>query len=125
MVKRGAFASSDGCVIDSHFGLASAFFVYDIGSPADPPVLVEKRRNFRLRGQGVITHEAAHHHEELERVANLLSDCDAIFVARIGSAPANFLIRRGFRVFQIEAEIEAVIEAVWSENEEEAAKENV
>jgi predicted Fe-Mo cluster-binding NifX family protein len=113
-------------VIDSHFGLTSAFFVYDIGRPPAPPVLIEKRRNFRLLGQGGITHEAAHHHEELERIANLLSDCDAVFVARIGSAPANFLIRRGFRVFQIEAGIEEVIEAIWSENEtEEAAKENV
>jgi hypothetical protein len=97
--------------------MANTFFVYDVGGPENPPTLAEKRRNFRLRGQGGVTAPMAHRHEELERVAELLQDCDAIFVVRIGSAPADFLMERGFRVFQIEADIDRVIEAIRRENE--------
>jgi predicted Fe-Mo cluster-binding NifX family protein len=128
MIKRAAFASSDGCVVDTHFGLANTFFVYDVGSAASP-VLVEKRRNFRLPGQ--IGPEgpgmpAAHHKDELERVAELLKDCDAVFAVRIGAGPADFLTERGFRVFQIEAGIDDIAEAIWRENESELnSRENV
>jgi predicted Fe-Mo cluster-binding NifX family protein len=128
MIKRAAFASSDGCVVDSHFGLADTFFVYDVGS-SPHPVLAGKRRNFRIPGQFIPNGPEtpmAHHKEELERVADLLADCDAIFVVRIGAAPADFLIDRGFRVFQIEAEIRDIAEAIWRENESESsARENV
>jgi predicted Fe-Mo cluster-binding NifX family protein len=119
MIKRAAFASSDGRVVDSHFGLANTFFVYDVGD-SSPPALVEKRRNFRLPGQlGPSGPRApmAHHRDELERVAELLKDCDAIFVVRIGAGPADFLIGRGFRVFQIEAEIGDIVETIRYEND--------
>jgi predicted Fe-Mo cluster-binding NifX family protein len=118
MIKRAAFASSDGRVVDAHFGLANTFFVYDVGD-SSPPALVGKRRNFRLPGQlgpGGPRTPTAHHKDELERVAELLGDCDAIFVVRIGTAPAEFLIERGFRVFQIEAEIGDIVEAIRREN---------
>ncbi|MDR0654424.1 MAG: hypothetical protein LBG12_14115 [Synergistaceae bacterium] len=121
MIKRAAFASGDGRVVDAHFGLANTFFVYDVGGQA-PPVLVEKRRNFRIPGQlgpGGPRAPMAHRKDELERVAELLRDCDAIFVVRIGTAPAEFLIERGFRVFQIEAEIGDIVEAIQRENESE------
>jgi predicted Fe-Mo cluster-binding NifX family protein len=128
MIRRAAFASSDGRVVDTHFGLANTFFVYDVGS-STPPVLVEKRRNFRLPGQfgpEVPKAPMAHHRDELERVAELLRDCDAVFVVRIGAGPADFLLERGFRVFQIEAEIGEIAEAIRRENESEMkAKENV
>ena len=115
MIKRAAFASGDGRVVDAHFGLANTFFVYDVGD-SSPPVLVEKRRNFRIPGQLGPGGPRAHHKDELERVAELLKDCDAIFVVRIGTAPAEFLIERGFRVFQIEAEIGDIAEAIRREN---------
>ncbi|MDR1509439.1 MAG: hypothetical protein LBS53_07345 [Synergistaceae bacterium] len=128
MIKRAAFASSDGCVVDAHFGLANTFFVYDVGSSPNP-ALAGKRRNFRIPGQlspGGPETPAAHHKEEMERVAELLADCDAIFVVKIGAAPADFLIGRGFRVFQIEAGIGDIAEAIWRENESESsARENI
>jgi hypothetical protein len=119
MIRRAAFASSDGNFIDYHFGLANTFFVYDIGGPSTPPVLTEKRRNFKLHGQGDIVAGMAHHKAELERVAALLSDCDAIFVVRIGASPADFLIERGFRIFQLEGAINEVIAEIVFLNEQE------
>jgi predicted Fe-Mo cluster-binding NifX family protein len=123
MIKRVAFASSDGNFIDYHFGRANIFFVYDIGSPPIDgpmfPALVEKRRCYRIPGQGGVEQGIAHHREELERVGELLKDCDAIFVAKIGMTPAKFFIEKGIRVFQLEARIDEVIEEIVKENETE------
>ncbi|MDR3232001.1 MAG: hypothetical protein LBT65_11225 [Synergistaceae bacterium] len=121
LFRRVAFASSDGSFIDYHFGRATTFFIYDVGFTAPdgqpvPSALIEKRRCYRIPGQGGVEQSVAHHREELERIAELLKDCDAIFVVRIGPAPADFLIDRGFRVFQMEARIDRVLEEIMKEN---------
>jgi predicted Fe-Mo cluster-binding NifX family protein len=123
MIRRVAFASSDGSFIDFHYGRATIFFIYEIGAGRGDKVLrqasryVEKRHCYRIPGQGEIMRSVAHRREELEKVAELLKDCDAIFVAKIGETPAKFFIERGFRVFQIEARIDRVLEAIVRENE--------
>jgi predicted Fe-Mo cluster-binding NifX family protein len=118
MIKRAAFASSDGTFIDYHYGRATSFFVYDFGG-SRAPVLLGKRRHYRIPVQGAIEQGAAHRREDLERVAGLLSDCDALFAARIGEAPAKFFIGRGMRIFQIEERIDRVLEEIEKENEKE------
>ncbi|MDR3255609.1 MAG: hypothetical protein LBT31_08565 [Synergistaceae bacterium] len=117
MIKRVAFASSDGDFVNYHFGRANTFFIYDIGDRSVPSALVEKRRCYRIPGQGRIEQGIAHQPEELERVAELLEDCEAIFVVRIGATPAEFFIERGLRVFQLQARIDDVIEEVMKLNE--------
>lgn len=114
-IKRAAFASSDGNFIDYHYGRATSFFVYDLGS-SRAPVLLGKRRHYRIPVQGAIEQGAAHHRENLEKVAELLSDCDALFVAKIGAVPARFFIERGMRVFQLEERIDRVLEEIENEN---------
>ena len=117
-IKRAAFASSDGDFIDYHYGRATSFFVYEFGS-SRAPVLLGKRRHYRIPVQGAIEQGSAHHREDLEKVAELLSDCDALFAARIGEGPAKFFIGRGVRVFQLEEKIGRVLEAIEKENEKE------
>jgi nitrogen fixation protein NifX len=118
MIKRAAFASSDGNFIDYHYGRATSFFVYEFGS-SRAPVLLGKRRHYRIPVQGAIERDAAHHRENLEKVAELLNDCDALFVAKIGETPAKFFIGRGMRVFQIEERIDRVLEEIEKENKKE------
>jgi predicted Fe-Mo cluster-binding NifX family protein len=123
MIRRAAFASSDGTYVDCHYGRANTFFVYDIGDEAAPSSsLVERRRCYRIPVQGAIEQGIPHHRDELERVAELLKDCDALFVVRIGRTPADFFLERGFRVFQLEARIDLVIEEISKENESERAE---
>ncbi|MDR2178750.1 MAG: hypothetical protein LBP21_00450 [Synergistaceae bacterium] len=120
-IKRAAFASSDGDFIDYHYGRATSFFVYEFGS-SRAPALLGKRRHYRIPVQGVIEQRAAHHREDLEEVAELLSDCDALFAAKIGETPAKFFIQRGIRVFQLEERIDRVLEEIEKENEKENEK---
>jgi len=118
LIKRAAFASSDGDFVDYHFGRANTFFVYDIGGHSvTSSVLAGKRRCYRIPGQGRIEQGIAHQPEELERTAKLLSDCDAIFVVRIGASPAKFFIERGFRVFQVSERISDIIEEILKAND--------
>jgi predicted Fe-Mo cluster-binding NifX family protein len=117
LIKRAAFASSDGDFVNYHFGRANTFFVYDIGGPSNPSALAGKRRCYRIPGQGRIEQGIAHQPEELERTAKLLADCDAIFVVRIGDGPAKFFIERGFRVFQLSERIDDIIEEIVRANE--------
>jgi predicted Fe-Mo cluster-binding NifX family protein len=123
MIRRVAFASSDGSFIDFHYGRATTFFIYEIGAGRGDeilrptPMYVGKRHCYRIPGQGEIMQSAAHRREELEKAAELLKDCDALFVAKIGETPAKFFIERNFRIFQIEARIDRVLEAIVRENE--------
>jgi nitrogen fixation protein NifX len=118
MIKRAAFASSDGNFIDYHYGRAASFFVYEFGG-SRAPALLGKRRHYRIPVQGAVEQGAAHGREDLEKVAELLRDCDALFTAKIGETPAKFFIGRGVRVFQIEERIDRVLEAIEKENEKE------
>jgi predicted Fe-Mo cluster-binding NifX family protein len=124
MIKRAAFASRDGDFIDYHYGRATSFFIYELGS-SRAPILLGKRRNYRIPVQGAIEQGAAHRRENLEKVAELLSDCDALFVAKIGETPAKFFIERGMRVFQIEERIDRVLEEIGKENEKNTIEGNV
>jgi predicted Fe-Mo cluster-binding NifX family protein len=124
MIKRAAFASSDGDFIDYHYGRATSFVVYELGS-SRAPILLGKRRNYRIPVQGAIEQGSAHRRENLEKVAELLSDCDALFVAKIGETPAKFFIERGVRVFQIEERIDRVLEEIGKENEKNTIEGNV
>ncbi|MDR1979141.1 MAG: hypothetical protein LBQ42_10465 [Synergistaceae bacterium] len=119
MIKRAAFASSDGNFIDYHYGRATSFFVYDLGG-SRAPIFLEKRRHYRIPAQGPVEQGTAHHRESLEKVAALLSDCDALFVAKIGATPAKFFIERGMRIFQIEERIDRVLDEIVKENERES-----
>ncbi|MDR2528199.1 MAG: hypothetical protein LBD04_04160 [Synergistaceae bacterium] len=120
MIRRVAFASSDGVFIDLHYGRATAFFIYDLEGG---PRLLEKRRCYRIPGQGGVEQCTAHRPEELEKAAELLKDCDALFVVKIGETPARFFMERGFRVFQLEAEIKQALEEIVKENLTEGTEE--
>jgi predicted Fe-Mo cluster-binding NifX family protein len=98
--------------------------VYEFGS-SRAPVLLGKRRHYQIPVQGAIEQGAAHHRENLERVAELLGDCDALFAAKIGETPAKFFIERGMRVFQLEERIDRVLEEIVKENEKNQTKGNV
>jgi predicted Fe-Mo cluster-binding NifX family protein len=113
MFKKIAFASFDGVFVDQHFGMADMFYIYDINGTES--FLSDKRRVVRNDGK-------CHSDESFAKVYELLKDCDAVFVAKIGQSAANYLIRKNLRVFEISAEIKDVLETAIEENEKEKQK---
>ena len=84
-----AVASTDGKVIDSHFAQAECFYVYEI---ADGRYKLIEKRDIAA----ALTHSEA----AFDKVRQLLYDCDAIVVSKVGFGAAQYLLEKGLRVFE-------------------------
>ncbi|MDR0821971.1 MAG: diguanylate cyclase [Oscillospiraceae bacterium] len=98
MSSRVAFAST-GDYVDQHFGSARYWQVYDIGD--DEYRHIEQRVTAAKCKGGC---EGGFDH-----LVEALSDCDAIFVAKIGEGAAAHMISKGKRVFDAAGEIADII----------------
>jgi len=96
---RVAFASM-GEVIDQHFGSARWWQVYDIEKIGG--AFVETRKSQAKC--------AGHCEGGFSHLLELLIDCDAVFVGKIGKTAAAFMIANGKRVFEAQGEIADIIE---------------
>ncbi|MDR1335880.1 MAG: hypothetical protein LBK22_03510 [Tannerella sp.] len=94
MTYRIAIASSNGETVDLHFGQATSLLIYETGE--DGVRFVDDRTVELIPG------EAAHTEENMQRFAEALSDCSAVFVRRIGARSADFLHRNGIRTFEVD-----------------------
>lgn len=74
---KAAIASSDGIVVNQHFGRADTFYIYEIDERGKY-VLLEKRNAVPICKGG------NHDNSELENNMKKLSDCRYILVSRIG-----------------------------------------
>jgi len=108
MAHRIALASSGGRLIDTHFGHAERFDIYELG--AEGSSFVETRRTCSsCTGKG-------HDESAFDRTLSLLRDCEAIFVSVIGYGAAAYLNQEGMRVFESPYfAIEDVLEKVRTE----------
>jgi predicted Fe-Mo cluster-binding NifX family protein len=107
MLKKIAFASYEGTAVDSHFGMADMFYIYEISGRNYS--LIEKRRYSRGAHR-------CHDESNFEKAYEALKDCDAVFAAKIGQSAADFLIKKNLRVFQIEAQIEEILKEIIKDN---------
>lgn len=88
---RVAIVSSDGKVINQHFGKASRFLVFEVDNGKIQ--FIEERKNIPLCGSA----EDGHADDALSRTIALISDCAAVFCARIGSRVEEELINNEIR----------------------------
>ena len=85
---RIAVATSGGKIIDSGFGNAPRFDVYEISEDNAEflrTVVVDTSKNVA----------GSSHKEHIENIADLLDDCSVIIVKEIGPMPAKLLEKRG------------------------------
>lgn len=89
-IHRVAVASTDGKVINEHFGRASRFLVFEING-TETFKFIETRETYPVcRPEG-------HHQQGLELATQLLQDCRAVLVSQIGPGAAATLQQRGIR----------------------------
>jgi predicted Fe-Mo cluster-binding NifX family protein len=106
MKYRAAFASSDGKVINQHFGRARQFQILDIDEENKTWEYVETRENDPSCDGGT------HSEEALEQAAATVSDCRAVFVARIGVGAQSLLAQKNVQAIELPYPIEDVIHAL-------------
>ena len=96
---RIAAASTDGKVINEHFGEASSFLIYDID--ASGWNFVERREVKPLCGSC-----SGHNDESLSASVNALADCAAVIAERIGPTGRRALAINNISFFEQPDDIE-------------------
>lgn len=103
-----AVTTSDGVMVDTHFGKAERFLIYDT-DPTQPQPLREVRAPPYCGG-------AAPGHslmpDKLAAISQALGDCRVVVTAMIGEAPQAELERLGITVHCIEAPVADVLREV-------------
>jgi predicted Fe-Mo cluster-binding NifX family protein len=99
-------ASKDGLTVHRHFGRAEQFQIYDVDG--NEYAYVETRAVTRpCEGGG-------HSTAAFDAVLDVLSDCEAVIVAKIGPGAAEYLMLRGMRVFEGYGMLDAILDRVAS-----------
>ncbi len=102
-MARLAVATSDGFTVNEHFGHAKFFRVYDINQSGYDFIEVRD-------AVAACQHRLGHDTTRFDKIIELLSDCDALLVQKIGEGAAAYLIEKNVRVFEVSGSIDAVLE---------------
>lgn len=103
MIYKIAAASSDGKIIDRHFGKADKFYIYAADDDTYTFMLIDERTTEPVCQGG------GHDDSAMERSVDNLSDCEYVLVSQIGTRARNECERKGLTVFEIPDEIEKAI----------------
>jgi len=110
MSVRIALASEDGQFVQQHFGRARQFLICELeGTEA---TVVEVRQNTPACGSAGLDGDLGHGEDQMERTVELVADCAAVVVARIGPGAIERLAARGVRAFIYPDTIERALSRV-------------
>lgn len=101
-VYKVAAASSDGIVINQHFGRADIFYIYEITETG-------KHRLLETRTVTPVCNGGNHSDKELRENINKFKDCKYILVSRIGVWAANAMEQSGIVPMELPGMIEESI----------------
>lgn len=93
-----AVTSSDGKVIDQHFGRCSNFRIAEMDRDSGEWQIVENRQTEQT------CHNFAHQEEHVKEVVKLLSDCSYLLTYRIGIYPYSLFRSWGITCFETPTE---------------------
>jgi len=88
MKVRIAVASTDGKIVNQHFGRADKFYIL---------VAEVEKRNFIFKGERTVTpvcRGGDHEDIEMHQAVGNLSDCQYVLVSRIGMRARNECVER-------------------------------
>lgn len=98
---RIAVASSDGNLIDQHFGRARHFYVFQL-SDGDAEYVEERTGRPFCRGDEEVD-------ENLKEAPELLSDCREVYVLEFGKCAEDALLEHGVRPIKCRGSVEEVV----------------
>ena len=98
-----AVASSDGIVVNTHFGRAKDFYIYHIDDE-------EQMHFLEKRSVTPVCEGGDHDNEKLKVNLEKLMDCKYLLVSRIGSGAADMAAACGIESYEIPGIIEESVE---------------
>lgn len=109
MAIRAAVASSDGKVVNRHFGKADSFLIFELHDGVFQYI--------ETRSVTPCCHLGEHGVNAFDEASKILADCSVIVVSRIGQGAADFMESRGFAVYESPFPINAVLKKLIEEKE--------
>ena len=106
MAYRIAVASTDGIVVNQHFGHAERFHIIELDAETGKYEYTGTREVERVC-QGHY-----HHDSSFDKVIDVLHDVHAVLVAKIGSGASQQLESRGLTVYEAPFPIEPLIKKI-------------
>jgi hypothetical protein len=97
-----AIATTDGKIVDQHFGRAQKFSIYE-KSDSGLKLLEERKTISYCKCSDCGPHEFFA--DRLEEVSSKIKDCQVIVACQIGKVPSEKLYEKGFQVISYEGEI--------------------
>ncbi len=106
MSYKIAVASTDGKVVNQHFGRADQFYIIEVDDKG-------KFEAIELRKLPPVCQGGNHDEDAMQINVKLLSDCEFVLVSRIGQSAENVLEQQGISAYVIPDIIEnAVIKLI-------------
>ncbi|HUW64694.1 MAG TPA: nitrogenase component 1 [Spirochaetia bacterium] len=100
---RVAVASREGSLVDSHFGRANSFIVFDLKNGLASEVEVRKT------GGADLNCEDGSARSSLEDKLALLADCKAVFCRAAGHCARDLAAAQGLEIIETDAAVESVL----------------
>lgn len=104
MEVKIAVASTDGKVVNQHFGRADKFYIFAADSEKGFLRCEEERKVCP------VCHGGDHEDLAMQQAVENLSDCRYVLVSRIGMRAKNECEKNGITVFEIPDEIEIAVD---------------
>jgi predicted Fe-Mo cluster-binding NifX family protein len=105
-----AVASTDGKVVNAHFGHARGFIIVGLTPPGRGGA---RWRVLEMRRAAPACDGGEHSEGGMERAVENLRDCQAVLVARAGGGAKRALNARGIAVFEIADYIDSALERLY------------
>ncbi|MDR1721711.1 MAG: nitrogen fixation protein [Methanobrevibacter sp.] len=94
-----AVASTDGKEIDLHFGDANQFFIFDLNSDENKFEEIRKKADIPLQ----------EHTERWRASIDLIEDCKAVLVSKIGKEPQIELRKLGIKAIKLDCKVKDAV----------------
>lgn len=98
-----AIATGDGVAVTEHFGYATRFQIWDVSQV--PPRLIETRHNLPACG----AERSLDRRDPMDVSVELVADCRAVVVAKIGECGLNRLTELGVLAFETDDSLDVVL----------------
>ena len=113
-----AFATTNGVLVDEHFGRAGTFAIYNLNREGYHFVEMRKLADGRDAAVEETKGMGKTHDDLVEKKVNKLADCKIIYLTEIGGPSASRLIKKGVmpikvkQVVSIEESLEKLFETI-------------
>lgn len=107
MAYKIAVASTDGKVVNQHFGKAERFFILEVNEKQEYALA-------EIREMSAVCDGGTHNDEKLKENAQKLQDCAYVLVSRIGPGAENTLKKFGIEAYVIPDLIEEAVKKVMA-----------